>query len=159
MNEEFNFGFSEKPLDQTTIQELDNMVKQCFALRAEYEAMKDAASEKHAEYETMQAKVQSVLEATGRLNHSTPGAGTISMSTRSQVSFPKEEEAAAALQGDVAGSSSKLLEQARRGAGVKARGRAARGSPRSRLGYSRRGCRLCRRYWRCGACWRHRNWL
>jgi hypothetical protein len=97
MNEEFNFGFSEKPLDQTTIQELDNMVKQCFALRAEYEAMKDAASEKHAEYEAMQAKVQSVLEATGRLNHSTPGAGTISMSTRYQVSFPKEEEAAAAF--------------------------------------------------------------
>jgi hypothetical protein len=93
--DEFNFGFEEKPLDQTTIQELDAMVKQCFALRAEYEELKDKASEKHAEYEAMQAKVQSVLEATGRLNHETPGAGKISMVTKYQVSFPKDAESAA----------------------------------------------------------------
>lgn len=95
MNEEFNFGFEEKPLDQTTIQELDNMVKKCFELRAEYETLKDQASEKHGEYEAMQAKVQSVLEATGRLKHETPGAGTISMVTKYQVSFPKDAENAA----------------------------------------------------------------
>jgi hypothetical protein len=90
--EDMNFGFSEKPLDQTTIAELDGMVRECFRLRAEYEALKDQASEKNGEYETMQAKVQSILEATGRLNHSTPGAGTISMVTKYQVSFPKDEE-------------------------------------------------------------------
>lgn len=93
--DEFNFGFEEKPLDQTTIQELDNMVKKCFELRAEYEALKDQASEKHGEYEAMQAKVQNVLEATGRLNHSTPGAGTISMKTQYTISFPKDSEKAA----------------------------------------------------------------
>lgn len=93
--DEFNFGFEEKPLDQTTIQELDGMVKKCFQLRAEYEALKDQASEKHGEYEAMQAKVQNVLEATGRLKHETPGAGTISLVTKYQVSFPKDSEDAA----------------------------------------------------------------
>ena len=93
--EDMNFGFSEKPLDQTTIQELDAMVKKCFELRAEYEELKDKASEKHGEYETMQAKVQSILEATGRLNHNTPGAGTISMKTQYTVAFPKDSEKAA----------------------------------------------------------------
>ena len=95
--EDMNFGFSEKPLDQTTIAELDGMVRECFRLRAEYEALKDQASEKNGEYEIMQAKVQSILEATGRLNHSTPGAGTISMVTKYQVSFPKDAEKAAAF--------------------------------------------------------------
>lgn len=95
MNEEFNFGFEEKPLDQTTIAELDAMVKKCFELRAEYEALKDQASDKHTEYEKMQFKIQNILEATGRLNHNTPGAGTISMVTKYQVSFPKEAEDAA----------------------------------------------------------------
>lgn len=93
--EELNFGFEEKPLDQTTIQELDAMVKKCFELRAEYESLKDQASEKHGEYECMQAKVQSILEATGRLNHETPGAGKISLVTKYQVSFPKDAESAA----------------------------------------------------------------
>jgi uncharacterized protein (DUF885 family) len=92
--EDMNFGFEEKPLDQTTIQELDAMVKKCFELRAEYEALKQQASDKHSEYETMQYKVQNILEATGRLNHNTPGAGTISMVTKYQVSFPKDEESA-----------------------------------------------------------------
>ena len=93
--DELNFGFSEKPLDQTTIQELDGLVKQCFTLRTEYEELKDKASEKHGEYESIQAKVQSILEATGRLNHETPGAGKISLVTKYQVSFPKDAENAA----------------------------------------------------------------
>jgi hypothetical protein len=93
--DDMNFGFSEKPLDQTTIQELDAMVKQCFTLRAEYESLKDQASDKHTELETMQAKVQSILEATGRLNHSTPGAGTIGVRTQYTISFPKDSERAA----------------------------------------------------------------
>jgi hypothetical protein len=93
--EEMNFGFEEKPLDQTTIQELDAMVKKCFELRSEYEALKDQASEKHNEYEAMQGKIQSILEATGRLNHDTPGAGKISLVTKYQVSFPKDSENAA----------------------------------------------------------------
>jgi predicted nuclease with TOPRIM domain len=95
--DEFNFGFEEKPLDQTTIQELDTMVKQCFALRAEYDELKDKASEKHSEYEALQAKIQNILEATGRLNHETPGAGKITLVTKSQVSFPKDEVNAAKL--------------------------------------------------------------
>lgn len=93
--DEFNFGFEEKSLDQTTIAELDGMVKKCFELRAEYEALKDQSSEKYGEYEAMQAKVQSVLEATGRLKHETPGAGTISMKTQYNVAFPKDSERAA----------------------------------------------------------------
>lgn len=92
---DLTFGFEEKPLDQTTIQELDNMVKKCFDLRAEYEAIKDQASAKHEEYEAMQAKVQSILEATGRLNHECPGVGKISMVTKYQVSFPKDPNDAA----------------------------------------------------------------
>ena len=43
----------------------------------------------------MQAKVQSVLEATGRLNHECPGVGKISMVTKYQVSYPKDPESAA----------------------------------------------------------------
>lgn len=93
--EDMDFGFAEKPLDQTTIAELDGMVKKCFELRAEYEALKEKSSEKYGEYEAMQAKVQSILEATGRLNHSTPGAGTISMKTQYTISFPKDSEKAA----------------------------------------------------------------
>lgn len=93
--EELNFGFEEKPLDQTTLSEIDAMVKKCFELRAEYDALKDQASEKHGEYEAMQAKIQSILEATGRLNHETPGAGKISLVTKYQVSFPKDSENAA----------------------------------------------------------------
>lgn len=93
--DELNFGFSEKPLNETTIQELDAMVKKCFELRSEYEALKDAASQKHDEYEIMQFKIQNILEATGRLNHNTPGAGTISVVTKYQVSFPKDAENAA----------------------------------------------------------------
>jgi hypothetical protein len=95
--EDLTFGFEEKPLDQTTIQELDGMVKKCFELRTEYEDLKDLASQKHDELEAMQAKIQSVLEATGRLNHETPGVGRISVVTKYQVSFPKEEEAAASF--------------------------------------------------------------
>ena len=93
--DELNFGFEEKPLDQTTLAEIDAMVKKCFELRAEYEALKDQASEKHGEYESMQMKIQSILEATGRLNHETPGAGKISLVTKYQVSFPKDAENAA----------------------------------------------------------------
>ena len=93
--EDISFGFEEKPLDQTTIAELDGMVKKCFELRAEYEALKDQASDKHAEFEAMQAKVQSILEATGRLNHECPGVGKISMVTKYHVSFPKDPDAAA----------------------------------------------------------------
>lgn len=93
--DELNFGFEEKPLDQTTLAEIDAMVRECFELRAEYDRMKDAASEKHAEYEAMQAKIQNILEATGRLNHETPGAGKISLVTKYQVSFPKDEVNAA----------------------------------------------------------------
>lgn len=95
--EDLTFGFEEKPLDQTTIHELDAMVKQCFELRVEYEDLKDQASKKHDELEALQAKVQSVLEATGRLHHDSPGAGRISIVTKYQVSFPKEEEAARAF--------------------------------------------------------------
>ena len=93
--EDMDFGFAEKPLDQTTIAELDGMVKKCFELRAEYESLKEKSSEKYGEYEAMLAKVQSILEATGRLNHSTPGAGTISMKTQYTISFPKDSEKAA----------------------------------------------------------------
>ena len=39
--------------------------------------------------------MQSILEATGRLKHETPGAGAISMVTKYQVNFPKDHEAAA----------------------------------------------------------------
>lgn len=93
--DELNFGFEEKPLDQTTLAEIDAMVKRCFELRSEYEALKDQASEKHGEYEAMQMKIQNILEATGRLNHETPGAGKISLVTKYQVSFPKDGENAA----------------------------------------------------------------
>lgn len=93
--ENISFGFEEKPLDQTTIAELDNLVKQCFQLRAEYEALKDQSSEKHGEYEALQAKIQNILEATGRLSHETPGAGRISLVTKYQVSYPKDSEKAA----------------------------------------------------------------
>ena len=93
--DDFNFGFSEKPLDQTTIQELDALVKRTFEVRAEHDALKDQAAEKHNELEMLQAKVQSILEATGRLNHDTPGVGKISMVTKYQVAFPKGEEEAA----------------------------------------------------------------
>lgn len=93
--DEMNFGFEEKPLDQTTIQELDAMVKRCFELRTEYETLKDQSAEKYHELEAMQAKIQSVLEATGRLKHDTPGAGSISMKTQYAISFPKDSERAA----------------------------------------------------------------
>ena len=93
--DEFNFGFSEKPLNETTIAELDALVKRTFEVRAEYEKLKDEASEKHSLLESLQAQVQSILEATGRLKHETPGAGAISMVTKYQVNFPKDHEAAA----------------------------------------------------------------
>lgn len=93
--DEFNFGFSEKPLDQTTIQELDAMVKLLFEKRAEYEDLEEQASEKNKEVEALKSKVMNILEATGRLNHETPGAGKISTVTKYQVSFPKDEVGAA----------------------------------------------------------------
>lgn len=92
--DDLHFGFAEKPLELTTLQEIDNMVKRCFELRAEYDALKDQASEKHHEYEAMQRKVQEILEATGRTSHSTPGAGTISMKVQHTISFPKDSEKA-----------------------------------------------------------------
>jgi predicted RNase H-like nuclease (RuvC/YqgF family) len=90
--DDFNFGFEEKPLNLTTIQELDSMVKTMFEKRAEVERLEDQASDLNKEVEKLKAKVMSILEATGRLNHDTPGVGKVTAVTKYQVSFPKDEE-------------------------------------------------------------------
>lgn len=88
--EEINFGFEEKPLDQITIQELDAIVKDMFAKRKQAEELEDQASELNKEVEALKFKVMDILEATGRLNHETPGAGKVYTTTKYQVSYPKD---------------------------------------------------------------------
>lgn len=92
--ENFSFGFEEKPLSQTTIQELDAMVLEMFNKRAEAEKLEDEASKLSAQVEVIKAKVMNILEATGRLNHETPGCGKVYTQTKYQVTFPKEQESA-----------------------------------------------------------------
>ena len=91
--ENFDFGF-EKPMEETTIQELDAMVKKMFEMRAEAERLESEASEINKQVEGIKLKVMNILEATGRLNHETPGAGKVYTQTKYQVSFPKDEESA-----------------------------------------------------------------
>jgi hypothetical protein len=93
--DEMLFGFEEKPLDQITIQELDAIVKEMFQKRAEAEALEDQASELTKEVEALKFKVMNILEATGRLNHETPGAGKVYTTTKYQISYPKDGEEAA----------------------------------------------------------------
>jgi hypothetical protein len=92
--EEFSFGLEEKELSSTTIQELDAIVKDMFAKRDEAERLESEASELNKQVEALKAKVMSILEATGRMNHETPGAGKVYTQTKYQVSFPKEQEQA-----------------------------------------------------------------
>ena len=66
-----------------------------FDKRAQAEALEDQAKEISAEVEAIKAKVMSILEATGRLNHETPGAGKVYSQTKYQVSYPKDGEDAA----------------------------------------------------------------
>lgn len=94
-----SFGFEEKPLDQTTIQELDALVKQMFDKRAEVERLEKEASEMNGQVELLKARVMGILEATGRLNHETPGCGKIYTQTKYQVSFPKDQESADLFRG------------------------------------------------------------
>lgn len=93
--EQMNFGFEEKPLDQITIQELDAIVKDMFAKRKQVEDLESQASELNKEVEALKFKVLNILEATGRLNHETPGAGKVYTTTKYQVSYPKDPEDAA----------------------------------------------------------------
>ena len=89
--DEMSFGFEEKPLDQITIQELDAIVKEMFKKRDEADELDAKVTELNKEVEALKAKVMSILEATGRLNHETPGAGKVFTQTKYQVSYPKDE--------------------------------------------------------------------
>jgi len=89
--DEMSFGFEEKPLDQITIQELDAIVKEMFKKRDEADELDAKVTELNKEVEALKAKVMSILEATGRLNHETPEAGKVYKQIKYQVSYPKDE--------------------------------------------------------------------
>lgn len=96
MDQQLNF-FEEKELSQTSLTELQDMVKKYAHLRKEKEALAKQASDKEAQIDEMEAKIMSVLEASNMEKFPVPGIGTVYTSERFQVSFPKDAEQAATL--------------------------------------------------------------
>lgn len=89
--DDFDFGFT-KPLNETTITELDALIKALFEKRREAEELENKAKDLNAQAEGLKNQVMEILEATGRTKHETPGFGQVYTQTKYQVSFPKDHE-------------------------------------------------------------------
>lgn len=93
MSEQFNF-FEEKPFEQITVTELQNMIKVYSEKRKEYDAIKDQLKDKGAEVDELETKILATLEAHNQEKFSVTGVGTVYTTNKYSVSFPKDPEKA-----------------------------------------------------------------
>lgn len=79
---------TEKP--EVTVQEMDQLVTDMFALRAEIDLDKEKLSAKNATLEQMQAKAVAAMKQLERENYKCT-AGTVYITQKWRVNTPKEE--------------------------------------------------------------------
>jgi len=83
---------AEKPLNETTMAEMDSLARMVAHARQQYEDAKAAATEFHDYYEELSQKFIGVLKATGRTSHTTPGVGTMRFAVKEAYRVPKTVE-------------------------------------------------------------------
>lgn len=81
----------EQPVE-VNLSTLDGMVKELVELRKVHQAKKDEASAAHADVESMEAKISSVLQASGKSKYFVDGVGTAYLINKYVVRTPKDNQ-------------------------------------------------------------------
>lgn len=88
MTEE-NFFDQDKPMDQVTLAELDDLTRLIFEQREACEVLEGLLKDRNKKLESLQSKMISVLDRFGRSNYDVPGVGKLMVAERSYVGLPK----------------------------------------------------------------------
>ncbi len=88
MSEE-NYFEQDKPVDQVTLKELDQLTTDIFNQRAMCELIEDDLKTHNKKLESLQGKMISILDRFGRSNYDVPGVGKLVVAERSYVGLPK----------------------------------------------------------------------
>lgn len=79
----------EQPVE-VNLATLDNMVKELVELRKVYQDRKEIASKAYEEVEAMEAKISSVLQASGKSKYFVDGVGTAYLINKYVIRSPKD---------------------------------------------------------------------
>ena len=88
LQEEWGAG----PSRQVTTEELDQLVKQVVAMRAEYDRLKAVASEANQKVEEAEKVLMGTLKAAGKSKYECEGVALVNLVTKENWTTPKEVE-------------------------------------------------------------------
>jgi hypothetical protein len=86
--EDLTKEFEDADTPAHSMEEMDNLVKEMNAKRAEYEAAKEISNKLHAEWDAMKAKVVASLKAAGKSKYWVDGIGTAYIINKLSVKMP-----------------------------------------------------------------------
>jgi len=83
------FETEEPELPASSMEEMDNLVKEMQLARDRYDEAKEASNKLHGDWDSLKAKVVASLKAVGKTKYSVDGVGTTYLINKYSVKMPK----------------------------------------------------------------------